>query len=140
MPSQSQSPKSKTPKPRGRCNKTSRKEVPVGMRQAIVSSEGIRSSTKEAERWPGVSDSTVRSIRQRAHKRGDRTRSGGLRGKPLADISNCITARRPGDPKKLTKAVVDRIVEKVLGIVLSPANTLVFISRRWGLISRSGRS
>lgn len=82
-------------------------------RQAIVSSEGIRSSTKEAEKWPGVSSSAVRDIRRRAHKRADRTRSGGLRGKPLADISNCISAPRPGAKKKLTKAVVDQIVEKV---------------------------
>lgn len=97
-----------------RINKTDRKELSNGVRQAIVNTDGLTSSTEEAKKWDGVSDRLVRATRQRARKRAYRTINGSTKGKPLADITNVATAPRGRPSIKLTEAVKVRIVSAII--------------------------
>jgi hypothetical protein len=109
MPKKPRNTKGRHPKPL----KTDRKEIPDGVRQAIVNSS--RTSTDEALQWPlyNLLPNTIRKIRQRAKKRSEQTRNGNTRGIPLADITNVINAPRGRPPTKLTIAVELQIIEKV---------------------------
>jgi transposase len=109
MPKKPRNTKGRHPKP----PKTNRKEIPNGVRQAIVNSN--RPSSEEALQWPGLNLSarTVRKIRQRARDRAQRTRNGSTRGVPLADITNVANAPRGRNRTKLTLAIELQIIEKV---------------------------
>ena len=109
MPKKPRNTKGRHPKP----PKTDRKEIPDGVRQAIVNSS--RSSAEEVLQWPSynLKAVTIRRIRKRAKKRAKRTRNGNTRGIPLADITNVINAPRGRPPIKLTVAVELQIIEKV---------------------------
>ena len=109
MPKKIRHTKGRHPKP----PKTDRKEIPDGVRQAIVNSS--RTSTEEVLQWPSyhLKANTICKIRRKAKKRAERTRNGNTRGIPLADITNVTNAPRGRPPTKLTVAVELQIIEKV---------------------------
>jgi hypothetical protein len=93
--------------------KTDKKEIPDGVRQAIVNSS--RSSAEEVLQWPSynLKTVTIRKIRQRVKKRAKRTRNSNTRGILLVDITNVANTPRRRPPTKLTVAVELQIIEKI---------------------------
>ncbi|KAF7926957.1 uncharacterized protein EAE98_006341 [Botrytis deweyae] len=81
-----------------RIPKTNRKEVPDGVRQAIVRTAGVTTAQEEAAYWDHkFSERTIRYIRQRARDRDESNGTrGGARRPPLADISNVENRRTRG--------------------------------------------
>jgi hypothetical protein len=96
-----------------RKTKTSRREIPPGVRQAIVNSD--RKPDEEVQRWPdhNFTADAVRKLQKRARERAERTRSGNTRGRALADITNVANAPRYIPPTVLTRELLVRIKEKI---------------------------